>query len=209
MLNVTSESCGSSSGVKEVQEISAARKGDAAALGALLQACRYYLRYIAQEELGRDLQAKEDASDLVQVTMLKAQSKFQEFQGGDHEALRQWLRKILLNSLKDFYRKYKGAERRTVNKEVQLDNSSQRIRLEELIADDLTPSKVIMNDEREAALTKALERLPEDQRRVIYLRSRKHMGYSEISKIMDRSAEAARQLWIRAVEGLAAELRQE
>ncbi|QDT48806.1 RNA polymerase sigma factor [Symmachiella dynata] len=209
MLDVTSESCESSSGAQEVQEISAARKGDAAALGALLEACRYYLRYIAQKELGCDLQAKEDASDLVQVTMMKAQGKFQDFQGGDHEALRQWLRKILLNSLKDFYRKYKDAEQRKVSKEVHLDNSSQRMRVEELIADDLTPSKVIMNDEREAALKKALKRLPEDQQRVIYLRSRKHMGYSEISQIMDRSAEAARLLWIRAVERLAAELRQE
>jgi RNA polymerase sigma-70 factor, ECF subfamily len=210
--NVTADSCESSSGIGSssgIEEIAAARKGDAAALGALLDACRYYLRYIAREELGRDLQAKEDASDLVQDTMMKAQRKFKDFQGGDHEALRQWLRKILLNSLKDFYRKYKDAEQRKISKEVHLDDSSQRMRVEELIADDLTPSKLIMNDEREAALTKALERLPEDQRRVIYLRSRKHLGYSEISIIMDRSAEAARMLWIRAVERLAAELRQD
>lgn len=204
MSNVTSENYGSSS---DVEEINAARNGDAIALGAVLEACRYYLRYIARKELGHDLQAKEDASDLVQVTMMKAQCNFPEFQGGDREALRQWLRKILLNTLKDLYRKYEGAEQRKVSKEVQLDNSSQNLRIGELIADDLTPSKIIMNDEREEALTKALARLPDDQRRVIYLRSRKHLGYLEISKIMNRSAEASRLLWTRAVERLAAELR--
>lgn len=206
MSHVTPENCGSSSGGGD---ISAARNGDVSSLGSALEACRNYLKHIAQDELGRDLQVKEDASDLVQATLMKAQDKFPDFQGKDREALRHWLRKILLNTLKDLHRKYAVAERRKVSKEVRLDNSSQNMRIGDLVANDLTPSKIMMEGEREEALVKALARLPDDQRRVIYLRSRKHLDYPAISKIMNRSAEAARLLWIRAVERLAAELRRE
>jgi RNA polymerase sigma factor (sigma-70 family) len=92
---------------------------------------------------------------------------------------------------------------------VRLDSSSQNVGIRNLFAKDPTPSKIMMEGEREEALANALARLPEDQRRAIYLRSRKHLGYPEIGKIMNRSADAVRLLWIRAVERLAAELRQE
>lgn len=206
MSHVIPEDCGSSSGV---EELDAARKGDEIALGTMLDAFRRYLMYIAQKELGRNIRPKEDASDVVQETLIKAQAKFANFQGGDRETLRLWLRQILRNTLTDLYRKYERAEMRAASKEVRIDSSSQNVRVNNIIAKDLTPSKIMMDREREDALTKALARLPEDQRRVIDLRSRKHLGYPEISKHMNRSAEAVRLLWIRAVKRLAADLRQE
>ena len=206
MTRIAPEDTGSDSGVKQ---INAARQGDESALGAALEGCRAYLKQIAKEELGRDLQAKEDASDLVQATLLKAQHKFRDFQGQDRDALRLWLRQILINTLRDLFRKYQGGGKRNIAKEVRLDGSSNIQRSEGLVAADPTPSKIVMEVEREEALKNALTHLPDDQRRVIYLRSRKHLGFPEIGKIMNRSPDAARLLWYRAVERLAVELRQE
>jgi RNA polymerase sigma-70 factor (ECF subfamily) len=45
-------------------------------LGQLLELYRNYLRLLARVEIGRRLQAKVDASDLVQETMLEAHKNF-------------------------------------------------------------------------------------------------------------------------------------
>ena len=57
-----------------------------------------------------------------------------------------------------------------------------------------------MAHERAQTLQRALERLPEDYRRVITLRHYEQHSFDEIGKQMERSPEAARKLWARAVE---------
>ncbi len=183
-------------------QLSAARQGNGKALGEALEACRVYLKFIAQKELNADLQVKEDASDVVQATLLKAQANFQEFQGTNRETLRIWLRKILLNTLKDLSRKYEQADKRKLGREVRLDDSSQVTLAKKLPAKDETPSKTMMADEIQQSLAEALDHLPADQQQVIYLRSRRHLNYEEIGTILDRSPEAVRQLWYRAVKNL-------
>ncbi len=189
-------------------QISAAHSGDADAMGDALEACRLYLKQIAREELSSKLQAKEDASDVVQATLLKAQLNFHNFEGNDRKTLRFWLRKILINTLKDIARKYEKSEKRQVEREVRLEGSSQINPADKLPGDDPTPSEVVMAGEREEALVNALSCLTQDQRRVIQLRTRKHLDFEEIGEILGRSAEAVRLLWYRAVQRLADELRQ-
>jgi RNA polymerase sigma-70 factor (ECF subfamily) len=63
-----------------------------------------------------------------------------------------------------------------------------------------------MRGEQSATLERALDRLPEDYRRVIQLRYREERSFEEIAQLMQRSPNAARKLWARAIERLQQEL---
>jgi RNA polymerase sigma-70 factor (ECF subfamily) len=73
-------------------------------------------------------------------------------------------------------------------------------------ADTPSPSARAAANEQEAALQRALERLPEDYRRVIALRHQEGRSFEEIGPLLGRTPAAARKLWSRAVERLQQEL---
>ena len=64
-------------------------------LGSLLELYRNYLRLLARIEIGRKLQGKLDASDLVQETFLEAHRNFRLFRGTEEPQFVSWLRQIL------------------------------------------------------------------------------------------------------------------
>jgi RNA polymerase sigma-70 factor (ECF subfamily) len=184
-----------------------ARSGSKEALGEALEACRAYLLMVAQRELDPELRAKGGASDLVQQTFLEAQRDFRRFQGASEGELRAWLRQVLLNNLANFTRSFRGTAKRRVDREVGLhvpgDSSAGE---RDPSADTLSPSGRVMKDEGERALQEALARLPEDHRRVIRLRYDENRSFEEIARAMNRSPNAARKLWARAIERLEQEL---
>jgi RNA polymerase sigma-70 factor (ECF subfamily) len=63
-----------------------------------------------------------------------------------------------------------------------------------------------MAHEQAEALRCALERLPDDYRRVLTLRYQEERSFEEIGGLMERSANAARKLFARAVERLQQEM---
>src|SRR5438045_224867 len=67
---------------------------------------RGYLRALAQIELGRRLQSKVDASDIVQQSLLEAHQDLAALKGRTEAELVAWLRTILtrnlLNTARDF-----------------------------------------------------------------------------------------------------------
>jgi RNA polymerase sigma-70 factor (ECF subfamily) len=58
-----------------------ARNGDSAALDRLFEMCRNYVGLVARAHVESRLQAKVDASDLVQQTLLEAYRDFGRFHG--------------------------------------------------------------------------------------------------------------------------------
>ena len=189
------------------QWLAAARAGSREALGRLFEECRHYLLRIAQEKLDPELQAKGGASDLVQQTFMEAQQHFGQFQGTSEAELLAWLRQLLLHDMADFGRRYLGTTKRRIGREVALDpgQSSGEMRVG-VAAGSPSPSAEAMAHEQDQALQEALARLPEDYRRVIELRYQEDRSFEEIGQRMQRSAEAARKLWARAVERLQNEL---
>src|ERR1051325_11190773 len=69
----------------------------------------------------------------------------------------------------------------------------------------LPDSQAVAPEEAEA-LTRALERLPEAYRQVIQWRNRDRRSFEEIGQHLSQSPEAARRLWVRALESLARQL---
>jgi RNA polymerase sigma-70 factor (ECF subfamily) len=179
----------------------AAHAGSAEALGQALEACRGYLLMIARRELDADLQAKGGASDLVQETFLKAHRHFDQFHGATEAELLAWLRRLLLNNLADFRAWFRTADKRTIAREVDLGGvGSTSNGPGEPAAADPSPSGMAIERERAEAVHRLLEKLPEDYRRVLLLRHQEDATFEEIGRRMQRSADAARKLWARAVE---------
>lgn len=190
--------------------IDAARKGDAAALGSILGAYRSYLRLIARASFDARLLPKCDPSDIVQETLLSAHQSFRQFRGSDEPSLLAWLRKILQNHLGELDRKYRQTARRDVAREARLDGAVERssfVLNALLAAEGSSPSQRAERREQAVALADAIEGLPPDDREVIVLRSFHEWSWEEIGDRMERTPDAARLLWTRALERLGKRLR--
>ena len=188
------------------QRLSAARAGSREALGEVLEACRCYLLLVANQELDAAVQAKGDASELVQETFLEAQRDFDRFHGQTDVELRAWLRQVLLHNLANFSRRYRETDKRQVAREQAIPGDSESAPAGGIAADTPSPSGRAMAREETAALERALERLPEDYRRIILLRNQEDRSFEEIARLMERTENAARKLWFRAIERLRQEM---
>jgi RNA polymerase sigma-70 factor (ECF subfamily) len=178
-----------------------ARAGSRESLGQALEICRRYLLLVAERELAPDLRAKGGASDLVQETFLEAQRDFLQFDGTTEGELRAWLRQVLLNNLGEFTRRYRITQKRAVGREIGLDGDGSAAGPGAgLAADTPSPSGQALAHEQAGALQRALERLPAAYREVITLRYDRERSFEEIGLLMNRSPEAARKLWARAME---------
>jgi len=183
--------------------VTAARGADEVARGELLESCRRYLLAIAQSEMNKNLRAKVGSSDIVQETIIKAHAKFNTFRGGTKEELLGWLRQILLNDLADTRRAYQGTRKRAVDREAHLGGGSRVHPAVDVLQDSApTPGAAAAMGEELARLRSELAKLTAENRQVIPLRNWQRLTFSEIGKRMNRSEEAARKLWARAITRL-------
>jgi RNA polymerase sigma-70 factor (ECF subfamily) len=184
--------------------LAAARHGSRDALGRAFETCRHYLLYVAHQQMNADLQAKGGASDLVQETFLEAQCAFNHFQGNSEPELRAWLRQLLHHRAAKFRRHFRTTQKRRLACETTLTATSQPVR----VADDRSsPSAQLMADEQAQRLLQILEHLSDDYRRVITLRYVEQYSFEEIGQRMQRTPNAARLLWLRAIEHVKHHLR--
>jgi RNA polymerase sigma-70 factor (ECF subfamily) len=176
--------------------------------GRMLDGYRQYLLMIANEVIGPELQAKLDASDLVQDTFLEAQKHLAIFRGKTRFELRAWLRKILECRLANIRRTYLVTEMRSVNREVTLDlvTSEPGGWLESVKSEALSPSNNAARNESALALEQALERLPEKHRHAVIWRHQEQLSWDEIGQRMGCTPGAARKVWCRAIQLLRREL---
>ena len=181
-----------------------AREGDPQALGQLFELYRNYLLLLARMEIGRRLQGKVDAADLVQETLLAAYRDFAQFRGTTEAELMSWLRRILAANLVDLVRRYYGAKR-DVGLEHQLaddlDRSSRDMGRVPAIKDS-SPSQRAVRREQAVLLADALEGLPADYGEVIVLHHLQGLSFPEVARRMGRSLDSVKKLWIRALARL-------
>ena len=179
-----------------------ARQGDAAVLGSLLERYRSYLTLLARVEIGRRLQSKLDASDVVQETFLEAHRHFDGFRGAGEAPLRRWLRQILATTLAGQVRRYLGTRGRDVRLEEQLAETldhSEAAFDGMLVASISSPSQQATRREQSVQLADALAQLPDDYRDVIVHRHLEGLSFPEVSRRMGRSVDSVEKLWLRAL----------
>jgi RNA polymerase sigma-70 factor (ECF subfamily) len=185
-----------------------ARNGDTAARDRLFATCRNYLAIVARAEVGSWLQAKVDASDLVQQTMLDAHRGLASFRGRTEAEWLGWLRQILSHNAADFVRHYGQTAKRQARREVRLapaDSQQSRPAGFEPAAPGETPSEVLVRHELELQLADAIASLSDDYQEVIVLRNLERLPFDEVARRMGRSRPAVQMLWMRAIRALQAE----
>jgi RNA polymerase sigma-70 factor (ECF subfamily) len=182
-----------------------ARAGSGAALGQLLELYRGYLALLARVQIGRRLQGKVDAADLVQETFLQAHRNFAQFQGSSEGELVSWLRQILASRLAELLRRYYGTRRRDVRMERELAgelDQSSRVLDQGLVAPQSTPSQEASRREQAVLLADALEQLPEDYREVLILHHFEGLSLPEVARQLERTVPSVEKLWARGLARL-------
>src|SRR5262249_42596768 len=155
-----------------------------------------YLLGIANDELEADLRPRGGPSDLVQESLLEASRDFANFRGQQQEELLAWLRGILRNNLADFRRRHQETDCRRLARELPLERAVP----EWLKQDTPGPLGQVLERERLEALEQAIASLPEEYRIALQLRHRDNCSFAQIGVRLNRSEEAARKVWYRAVD---------
>jgi RNA polymerase sigma-70 factor (ECF subfamily) len=169
-----------------------------------LEDYRDYLRLLARVQLSPRLQAKVDASDIVQQTLLEAHKCRGQFQGQSEAELLAWLRAILSNVLTATARRL-SAEMRDVARErsfeAEVELSSSRLECM-LAADQTSPSEQTIRGEDLMRLAHAITCLPPDQRKVVEMHHLKGMSLADVAALMGRTRPAIGGLLFRGLSKL-------
>jgi RNA polymerase sigma-70 factor (ECF subfamily) len=182
-----------------------AQDGSESHLGPLLESYRHYLDLLARVEVGQRLQAKLDAADLVQETLLEAVKNFAKFRGTDERQFVAWLRQIMAASMANLLRRYLGTQARDIRLERQLadqvDQSARRLDWG-FVDGQSSPSRQASRREQAVLLANALQKLPPAYREVLILRHLEGLTFPEVSRRMDRSLDSVEKLWVRGLARL-------
>jgi RNA polymerase sigma-70 factor (ECF subfamily) len=173
-----------------VELIIKARRGDAAALEAILQRCLPSLKRWARGRLPTAARGHMDTGDLVQEAGLHAIAKLESFEPRHVGAMQAYLRQSVMNKIRDEVRRL---ERRRIPIEVP----------EDLASDDASPLEQAIANEKYDRYRGALEDLRSKDRAIIVARLEAQWTIPEIaSRFGFRSSEAARMAVTRAVRRL-------
>jgi RNA polymerase sigma-70 factor (subfamily 1) len=174
------------------------RQGDSQAMGELLEIHREYLVSLAGHLIPNRVCGRIGAADAVQAAVLSAYEHFETFRGDLLDALCEWLRTILLNTIREFVRTAHGRRGSHVNREVALDDVSTQTTSP--FCRDSSIGERLRGQERTACIQRCFESLPEAYREVLRLRFDDGLRFAEVGKTLEISTEAARKRAERALE---------
>ncbi len=174
-----------------------ARDGSRTALGRIMEARRNHLLLVANRSLGQNLRSKIGASDLVQDTYVEAQRNFGHFRGSTEQEFHAWLLGILANRLANAVRFYRQTQKRAVDRELSV--AAVDAALSILHDGAATPGTRMLVDDEQRRVRLALQYVQEPWRSVLVERIWQGATFAEIGVRRNRSAEAARKLWVRGV----------
>ncbi len=182
-------------------------RGDASALGQLLEWHRPRLRTMVRLRMDRLLQTRVDASDVLQEAFLEASSRLDEFIRNPAVPFYLWLRTITGQQLMAAYRRHCGAQGRDARREISrcsgaLPAANSGALAAHLVACAISPSGVAMQAELKDRLEQALDELDAMDREIIVLRHFEELTNSEAAQVLDLTPSAACNRYVRALERL-------
>ena len=165
-----------------------------------LQGYREYLRVLARSQ---NHLAGEEASDLVQKTLLLAHTQQHQFRGQTPAEMAAWLKQILRNQLIDAYRGRRRL-RRDVNRDVpwaaNIDASFSRTEGWAIV--NSTPSQDLSRKEELMRVAETLAELPAGQREAIVLHYLQGATLAQVAAQLQRTEAAVAGLLHRGLKQL-------
>lgn len=184
-----------------------AQAGDRSSLGQLLEVRREQLTRIVRIRMGRRLQSRVDASDVVQDAFVEAMRRFDEFQQQSKFPFFIWLRLITLQKLAQLQRFHLGTQARDAAREVSIDHApvpqaTSAVLAGQLLGTLTSPTRAVARDEEKALLEQALNEMDETDREVLVLRHFEKLEVSETANLLDLSESGTRKRYVRALTRL-------
>jgi RNA polymerase sigma-70 factor (ECF subfamily) len=194
-----------------VQLLERARQGDQGALNEIFAQHRARLRTMVELRLDRRLQARVDASDVVQEAYVDAVRRLDEYLKDDKYPLFLWLRLLVGERLLKLHRQHLGTQLRDAGLEVSiyrgaLPAASSAALAAQLIGKHTSPTQAAVRAERMIRVQEALNALEPIDREVLSLRHFEEMTLVETALSLGIEEAAAAKRYIRALKRLKAVL---
>jgi RNA polymerase sigma-70 factor (ECF subfamily) len=169
------------------QLLAAAMEGETDARGALLERLRPRIVLWAATRMSPKLRAKVEPDDVAQEVLLAVHKGLDAFEVRDHASFLAWLFRVAENRIRDLVDHF---------------NAKKRQLPEPHSFTQTSPSSAAVRHERVERMRLALDDLPQDYREVIRLRRIQELECREVAAIMNRSENAVRVLYCRALKAL-------
>jgi RNA polymerase sigma-70 factor, ECF subfamily len=184
-----------------------ARAGDKAALNELIGRHRARLRRMVELRLDRRLQARIDASDVIQEACVEVVTRLDEYLSEPSYPLFLWLRLIVGERLLKLHRHHLGTQMRDAGLEVSiyrgaLPAASSAALAARLLGKQTSPTQAAMRAERMIRVQEALNTLDPIDREVLSLRHFEEMSLAETALSLGIEEAAAAKRYIRALKRL-------
>ncbi len=151
--------------------------------------------------VGRFVRNPNDAMDVTQEAFLKAYRALPKFRGDS--AFYTWMYRIAVNTAKNYLA---VQSRRPMEADQDYDEIEQ-IDSSGVLRDQATPERMLLRDEIQDTVIRAIEELPEDLRTAITLREVEGLSYEEIADVMECPIGTVRSRIFRAREAIDKQLK--
>lgn len=182
--------------------VAAARRGDRAAMEALLLHWLPGLREFVRTRMSPLLRTRETSEDLVQSSCRELLAAMGDVEYRGAEAFRGWLFTAVLNKVRKRERDLR-AERRDPRRERAIDGAPSAALP---IGGPGTPSQAAIARENAERLRAAIAGLPDEYREVLSLARLSQLPRAEIARRLGRSEASVRSLLTRALQALSERL---
>ena len=186
-----------------------ARAGDQAAVNELFARHRARLRRMVELRLDRRLQARIDASDVLQEAYVDAGTRLDEYLREPTYPLFLWLRLIVGEHLLKLHRRHLGTQMRDAGLEVSIYRNafpaaSSAALAAQLLGRHTSPTQAVVRAERMMRVQEALDTLDPMDREILSLRHFEQMSLAETALSLGIGESAAAKRYVRALKRLKA-----
>jgi RNA polymerase sigma-70 factor (ECF subfamily) len=184
-----------------------ARAGDETARNEIFSRYRRRLRRMVEVRLDTRLQARVDASDVVQEAYLDVVTRLDEYLRDPKLPLFLWLRLVVGERLLKVHRQHIGTQMRDASLEISLYQgalpvASSAALAAQLLGKHTSPTQAVVRAERILRLQEALNSLDPMDREILSLRHFEELTAAEAGQVLGIEKAAAAKRYIRALKRL-------
>ncbi len=183
--------------VTDKELIDRVKNGDKASYDLLV--LKYQQRIV--NLVSRFVRNQSDALDVTQEAFIKAYRALPNFRG--ESAFYTWLYRIAVNTAKN----YLAVQSRRPSGSGHDVSEIEQIEGADALKEQATPENLVLKDELQATVLKAIEDLPEDLKTAIMLREIEGLSYEEIAGVMECPIGTVRSRIFRAREAIENEMK--